>query len=371
MPKVRRARSSSLDQSRKFPYPCSSNNAEQCIAENPFQQVGDEKEWEDARCPICMEHPHNAILLLCSSHDKGCRPYMCNTSYRHSNCLDQFCNSFATTPSTALSGEVPLSSTASHRGREGGQQGSGERLLVQLTRFSGKAQPKLLCPLCRGHINGSVVIEPARRFMNSKHRSCSLETCDFSGTYSVLRRHARLEHPSVRPSEVDPRRQHEWTRLERERDFQDAFNAYQLDSGDEGNEGNILLELWDSEDYIRTINAEWEDNLVNVEQLMDFENFFSTIHSESEEERNDGSLLCADFDFELPFSFLDEFFPFAPLLETSESGDRRGSRPSLERRSAIRSRQTYPMEVNTTRLHGNMSSGHAWGLRRQRSRQNN
>ncbi|XP_024541856.1 uncharacterized protein LOC112350245 [Selaginella moellendorffii] len=65
---------------------------------HPYQssskEGGDEalvsKEWEDATCPICMEIPHNAVLLLCSSHDNGCRPYMCDTSYRHSNCLDQY-----------------------------------------------------------------------------------------------------------------------------------------------------------------------------------------------------------------------------------------------------------------------------------------
>ncbi|XP_010264060.1 PREDICTED: uncharacterized protein LOC104602164 [Nelumbo nucifera] len=48
------------------------------------------KEWDEASCPICMDHPHNAVLLLCSSHDKGCRCYICDTSYRHSNCLDRF-----------------------------------------------------------------------------------------------------------------------------------------------------------------------------------------------------------------------------------------------------------------------------------------
>ncbi|XP_042518910.1 uncharacterized protein LOC122092734 isoform X1 [Macadamia integrifolia] len=48
------------------------------------------KEWDEASCPICMDHPHNAVLLICSSHDKGCRSYICDTSYRHSNCLDRF-----------------------------------------------------------------------------------------------------------------------------------------------------------------------------------------------------------------------------------------------------------------------------------------
>ncbi|XP_028074206.1 uncharacterized protein LOC114276618 [Camellia sinensis] len=40
-----------------------------------------------------MEHPHNAILLPCSSHEKGCCPYMCDTSQCHSNCFDHFMNS--------------------------------------------------------------------------------------------------------------------------------------------------------------------------------------------------------------------------------------------------------------------------------------
>lgn len=48
------------------------------------------KEWDEASCPICMDHPHNAVLLVCNSHDKGCRSYICDTSYRHSNCLDRF-----------------------------------------------------------------------------------------------------------------------------------------------------------------------------------------------------------------------------------------------------------------------------------------
>ncbi|EYU17977.1 hypothetical protein MIMGU_mgv1a012137mg [Erythranthe guttata] len=47
------------------------------------------KEWDEASCPICMDHPHNAVLLICTSHNKGCRSYICNTSYRHSNCLDR------------------------------------------------------------------------------------------------------------------------------------------------------------------------------------------------------------------------------------------------------------------------------------------
>ena len=37
-----------------------------------------------------MEAPHNAVLIICECHEKGCRPFMCDTSHRHSNCLDQY-----------------------------------------------------------------------------------------------------------------------------------------------------------------------------------------------------------------------------------------------------------------------------------------
>ncbi|KAH7865008.1 hypothetical protein Vadar_001113 [Vaccinium darrowii] len=58
-------------------------------------------------------------------------------------------------------------------------------------------------------------------FMNSVPRSCSVDTCEFTGTYPELENHASLVHPSVRPSDVDPVRQQNWTRLELERDLQD------------------------------------------------------------------------------------------------------------------------------------------------------
>ncbi|KAL0427042.1 UNVERIFIED_CONTAM: hypothetical protein Slati_2879000 [Sesamum latifolium] len=95
MPKERRERSLSLDRSRLSPFPCSSSYPRQSLTKNPLEDDKNVKEWEAARCPVCMEHPHNAILLICSSHEKGCRPFMCDTSYRHSNCFDQFRKSFS------------------------------------------------------------------------------------------------------------------------------------------------------------------------------------------------------------------------------------------------------------------------------------
>ncbi|PNX87734.1 hypothetical protein L195_g043828 [Trifolium pratense] len=64
--------------------------------------------------------PHNTVLLKYSSHDKGCRPYMCNTSYQHSNCLDQFCKSFDSNLSSSKLEEIPLvATTASNSSQRG------------------------------------------------------------------------------------------------------------------------------------------------------------------------------------------------------------------------------------------------------------
>ncbi|KAJ7951866.1 Protein of unknown function (DUF1644) [Quillaja saponaria] len=180
-----------------------------------------------------MEHPHNAVLLKCASYEMGCRPYMCNTSYRHSNCLDQFCKSDAPYLSSEILQEIPLTSTPSHRSQNQSQPG-------HIWRSGSQLQPKLACPLCRGEIYGYVVLDPARKYMNAKPRSCSAETCDFCGTYSELRKHARSEHPAVRPSVVDPTRQREWTRLERERDFEDILSSIQAGVDEESAGDNTL-----------------------------------------------------------------------------------------------------------------------------------
>ncbi|KAB5563969.1 hypothetical protein DKX38_004023 [Salix brachista] len=146
--------------------------------ESSLRLTKDVKEWEQIRCPICMEHPHNVALLQCSSFGKGCRPYMCNTSYRQSNCLVQFLKSNVSSPSMEILHEIP--SVSSRTGEE-------LQLLGQTGHYESEPQPKLCCPLCRGQIHGWTIVNPAREFMNSKARSCSWETCNFSGSYSELR----------------------------------------------------------------------------------------------------------------------------------------------------------------------------------------
>ncbi|KVI01302.1 uncharacterized protein LOC112500218 isoform X1 [Cynara cardunculus var. scolymus] len=236
MPKERRDRSVSIDKSRASPYRCSTSHPKRSLIKNPLESDENLKEWEDARCPVCMEHPHNAILLLCSSHDKGCRPYMCDTSYRHSNCFDQFRKSYSESqpPLVPPTEETPTEETPVIITES-------EPLLPNLIPESSltsetEDKSKLVCPLCRGQVNGWVVVEAARIFMNTKSRSCASETCDFSGTYTDLRKHARLVHPLVRPSEADPERQRDWRRMERQRDLGDLLSTLQSSIGEDRNE---------------------------------------------------------------------------------------------------------------------------------------
>lgn len=152
----------------------------------------EKKDWEDATCSVCMEYPHNAVLLLCSSHDKGCRPYMCGTSYRHSNCLDQFKRAYTKTVS-----ENPKPET------------------IELAA----------CPLCRGEVKGWTVVEPAREYLNKKERTCMQDECSYTGTYKELQKHVRLAHPCAKPREVDPTLQQKWTQLEHEREREDVIST--------------------------------------------------------------------------------------------------------------------------------------------------
>ncbi|CAM8923210.1 unnamed protein product [Rhodiola kirilowii] len=253
MPKERRDRSVSNDSCRGSPYLSSSSSRvrSRSSPKNIKESEENVREWEDARCPVCMEHPHNAVLLLCSSHERGCRPFMCDTSYRHSNCLDQFRKSFsnvpvlvshqvevATEPATTLV-EREAADAETITGNMTGELEAGSNSMHSIP-CENPTKLTLVCPLCRGKISGWIVVEPARHFMNAKHRSCACETCDFSGAYSDLRKHARVAHPLVRPSVADPERQRSWRRLERQRDLGDLISTFQSSIGEERDEESIL-----------------------------------------------------------------------------------------------------------------------------------
>lgn len=147
----------SSNRTRVSPYPLRSSRTKKCKAHESFIQ----SEWEDVRCVICMEPRHNVVFFRCSSSLNGCRPYMCDTSARHSNCFKQF------------------------------------RKKNKKKRSSTKTSN---CPLCRGEIfETTKVTSTASRFMNAKPRSCSIDDCNFSGTYSQLDKHLKKEHRGLIP----------------------------------------------------------------------------------------------------------------------------------------------------------------------------
>lgn len=165
------------------------------MKKNP-SKLSEKKDWEDATCSVCMEPPHNAVLLLCSSYNKGCRPYMCATSFRFSNCLDQYKKAYSKANQTPTS-------------------------LNEKSEVS-----ELLCPLCRGQVKGWTLVEPARKYLNKKKRTCMYENCSFVGNYKQLKKHVKAEHPWEKPREVDPSLEEEWKRLERERERNDVISTF-------------------------------------------------------------------------------------------------------------------------------------------------
>lgn len=164
----------------------------------------EKKEWQDAKCSVCMEYPHNAVLLLCSSYHKGCRPYMCATSHRYSNCLDQYKKAYT-------------KANPSENARP--QAGS-----IDDPNFS-LGSDELLCPLCRGQVKGWTVVKHARKFLNSKKRSCMQDNCSFVGSYKNLRKHVRENHPLARPREVDPSLAEKWKKLEHDQELNDVMST--------------------------------------------------------------------------------------------------------------------------------------------------
>ncbi|XP_058097221.1 uncharacterized protein LOC131242533 [Magnolia sinica] len=216
---TRARRRLSSRQSRPTPYPLPSYSWKG-LEKEAFQKNSSkalEKDWEDATCSVCMEFPHNAVLLLCSSHDKGCRPYMCGTSYRYSNCLNQFKKAYTKVMSPPH-GQVQ--DDLWHESAENSSVGLGAGWPNEKHEVT-----ELACPLCRGQVKGWTVVEAAREYLNAKRRSCMQDDCSFVGTYKELRKHVRAEHPSARPREVDPVLEQKWSRLERERERNDVIST--------------------------------------------------------------------------------------------------------------------------------------------------
>ncbi|KAL8494303.1 hypothetical protein ACS0TY_025198 [Phlomoides rotata] len=190
------------------------------------------KEWDEALCPICMDHPHNGVLLICTSHHKSCRPYICDTSYRHSNCLDRFKklneeNTDTISATNLIQGSHQDSTGPHDHGTNLEEQEGREWGTLDLSEMDieKSEMSNLRCPLCRGRVLGWKVLEDARKYLNQKSRSCSRESCSFSGNYRELRSHARRVHPMERPADVDPSRERAWRRFQDEREYNDIVSS--------------------------------------------------------------------------------------------------------------------------------------------------
>lgn len=198
-------------QYRVNPYPLVPCKRDICedMCQKKCSKALEKKELEDVTCSVCMEYPHNAVLLLCSSHDKGCRPYMCGTSFRHSNCLDQYKKAYT---------KVISSNMQPMQGTPGVLQ--DPNLLPEKCEAT-----ELACPLCRGQVKGWTVVEPARDYLNAKKRGCMQDDCSFVGNYKELKKHVRAEHPLARPRMVDPAHEQKWRWLEWEREREDVIST--------------------------------------------------------------------------------------------------------------------------------------------------
>ncbi|KAK8491849.1 hypothetical protein V6N13_107245 [Hibiscus sabdariffa] len=208
--------------------------------------------WEDVICPICLDFPHNGVLLQCSSYEKGCRAFVCDTNHMHSNCLDRFKNAHGM-PSLSTS---DISSTAN---------------IQPAVSEDNSSRPT--CPLCRGQVTGWTIVDKARLLLDEKKRCCEEEQCTFAGTYLELQRHAQLEHPHACPSRIDPARQLDWENFQQSSEIVDILSTIHSEvprgvvlgdyvieygdvSGDEledfpGDEGNwwtscILFQMFDN-----------------------------------------------------------------------------------------------------------------------------
>ncbi|XP_019171603.1 PREDICTED: uncharacterized protein LOC109167122 isoform X2 [Ipomoea nil] len=195
------------------PYPSPSGNHSVDMNEKKCSKKSEKKCWDDAICSVCMEYPHKAVLILCSSHDKGCRPYMCGTSFRYSNCLKQYKKAY-TKVTFPRNSQSPRGSTSSPTTAPFSAWHAGNCETIELA-----------CPLCRGQVKGWTVVEPAREYLNAKKRSCMHDGCSFAGNYKEMRKHVKAEHPSARPREINPLVEQKWMQLERELERNDVISA--------------------------------------------------------------------------------------------------------------------------------------------------
>ncbi|CAI9784745.1 unnamed protein product [Fraxinus pennsylvanica] len=177
---------------------------------------------DDVICPICLDFPHNVVLLQCTSHGKGCQPFVCDTDHLHSNCLDRF--------------------------KQANGMLSGSRSPTSAENLNSGFNSKPTCPLCRGEVTGWVVVENARIHLDEKKRCCEEEKCSFIGTYLELKKHAQIEHPHARPSKVDPARQLDWENFQQSSEIIDVLSTIHSEVPRGVVLGDYVIEYGDNSD---------------------------------------------------------------------------------------------------------------------------
>lgn len=181
--------------------------------------------WENVICPICFEFPHHCVLLQCSSYEKGCRPFVCDTNHFLSNCLERY--------KTACG----LSSPST----------SDESLSINTEPIVTDTQQHPSCPLCRGDVTGWIVIDEARVYLDEKKRCCEEERCTFKGTFSELQKHAEIEHPDAQPSKIDPARQLDWENFQQSFEIIDVLSTIHSEVPHGVVLGDYVIEYGDEE----------------------------------------------------------------------------------------------------------------------------
>ncbi|XP_008650993.1 uncharacterized protein [Zea mays] len=223
--------------------------------------------------------PLEVFSTFCSSYKNGCRCYICNTSHRHSNCLDRFRkmngdskvrashstysvlsnSNIRTVQPRAHYNMISRRSRSPRLGRHVDNEGSyhtdvnsgpnpddisrsefdfanhqefeNSTLTVEGGIVSGEchdamqSSAEVKCPLCRGSVSGWIPAGDVRQYLDNKLRTCSHESCKFTGTYEQLREHARTAHVLTEPAHVDLSRKRAWDRLEREQEVGDVISA--------------------------------------------------------------------------------------------------------------------------------------------------
>lgn len=232
----------STRQFRSTPYPTPQPHRRDTRKECNLKRtsLSESKDWEQSTCSVCMEFPHNAVLLLCSSHENGCRPFMCGTSHRHSNCLEQFKNAYT---KVRYIEHNPISLGLANPNRP---LGSKSKVL------------ELSCPLCRGQVKGWTVVELARKYLNDKKRSCVHDDCSFVGTYNELKKHVKSEHRRAKPREINPEMKEKWRVLELESERRDVMSTIMSSMPRSMVFGDYVIEM---------SNGAGEDEAINDDSL--------------------------------------------------------------------------------------------------------